>query len=126
MYNNYNKNSDNLSSSNIFNVSGQNIMSNAKNINTILSENKKLKVEISKKNKEIENAKNRLLILEREIESIKKQKNNNQIKNRGRSVGMRSNANNINVNNYFNNDFNGGMFINDNDPFNDSFFQFNN
>ena len=126
MYNNYNKNSDNLSSSNIFNVSGQNIMSNAKNINTILSENKKLKVEISKKNKEIENAKNRLLILEKEIESIKKQKNNNQIKNRGRSVGMRSNANNINVNNYFNNDFNGGMFINDNDPFNDSFFQFNN
>ena len=126
MYNNYNKNSDNLSSSNIFNVSGQNIMSNAKNINTILSENKKLKVEISKKNKEIENAKKRLQILEREIESIKKQKNNNQIKNRGRSVGMRSNANNINVNNYFNNDFNGGMFINDNDPFNDSFFQFNN
>ena len=126
MYNNYNKNSDNLSSSNIFNVSGQNIMSNAKNINTILSENKKLKVEISKKNKEIENAKKRLQILEKEIESIKKQKNNNQIKNRGRSVGMRSNANNINVNNYFNNDFNGGMFINDNDPFNDSFFQFNN
>ena len=126
MYNNYNKNSDNLSSSNIFNVSGQNIMSNAKNINTILNENKKLKVEISKKNKEIENAKKRLQILEKEIESIKKQKNNNQIKNRGRSVGMRSNANNINVNNYFNNDFNGGMFINDNDPFNDSFFQFNN
>ena len=126
MYNNYNKNSDNLSSSNIFNVSGQNIMSNTKNIDTILSENKKLKVEISKKNKEIENAKKRLQILEKEIESIKKQKNNNQIKNRGRSVGMRSNANNINVNNYFNNDFNGGMFINDNDPFNDSFFQFNN
>ena len=126
MYNNYNKNSDNLSSSNIFNVSGQNIMSNTKNIDTILSENKKLKIEISKKNKEIENAKKRLQILEKEIESIKKQKNNNQIKNRGRSVGMRSNANNINVNNYFNNDFNGGMFINDNDPFNDSFFQFNN
>ena len=126
MYNNYNKNSDNLSSSNIFNVSGQNIMSNAKNIDTILNENKKLKIEISKKNKEIEYAKKRLEILEREIESIKKQKNNNQIKNRGRSVGMRINANNINVNNYFNNDFNGGMFINDNDPFNDSFFQFNN
>ena len=126
MFNNYNKNSDNLSSSNIFNVSGQNIMSNAKNIDAILNENKKLKVEISKKNKEIENAKKRLLILEREIESIKKQKNNNQIKNRGKSVGMRSNANNINVNNYFNNDFNGGMFMNDNDPFNDSFFQFNN
>ena len=126
MYNNYNKNSDNLSSSNIFNVSGQNIMSNTKNIDTILSENKKLKIEISKKNKEIENAKKRLQILEKEIESIKKQKTNNQIKNRGRSVGMRSNANNINVNNYFNNDFNGGMFINDNDPFNDSFFQFNN
>ena len=126
MFNNYNKNSDNLSSSNIFNVSGQNIMSNGKNIDTILNENKKLKVEISKKNKEIENAIKRLQILEREIESLKKQKNNNQIKNRGRSVGMRSNANNINVNNYFNNDFNGGMFINDNDPFNDSFFQFNN
>ena len=126
MINIYNKNLDNLSSSNVFNVSGQNIMSNGKNIDSILNENKKLKVEISKKNKEIENARKRLQILEREIESIKKQKNNNQIKNRGRSVGMRSNANNIHLNNYINNDFNEGMLFNDNDPFNDSFFQFNN
>ena len=126
MLNIYNKNLDNLSSSNVFNVSGQNIMSNGKNIDSILNENKKLKVEISKKNKEIENARKRLQILEREIESIKKQKNNNQIKNRGRSVGMRSNANNIHLNNYINNDFNEGILFNDNDPFNDSFFQFNN
>ena len=126
MLNIYNKNLDNLSSSNVFNVSGQNIMSNGKNIDSILNENKKLKVEISKKNKEIENARKRLQILEREIEYIKKQKNNNQIKNRGRSVGMRSNANNIHLNNYINNDFNEGMLFNDNDPFNDSFFQFNN
>ena len=123
MFSNYNKNSEKLSHSNIFNVSGQNIMTNGKNIDTILNENKKLKIEINKKNKEIENAKKRLQILEREIESLKKQKKSNQIKNRGRSVGMRSN---VNVNNYINNDFNGGMFINDNDPFNDSFFQFNN
>ena len=95
-------------------------MSNNKSIDVILNENKKLKSEISKKNKEIENAKKRLNILQKEIEKYRKQKNNNQIKNRGKSVGMR---NNVNYNNY-NNGFNGGGMFNSNDPFDDSFFKF--
>ena len=121
MFRNYNKNQDFNTSSNdnIFNVSGQNIMTNNRSIDAILNENKKLKLEISRKNKEIENAKKRLNIIEKEIEKLRRQKNND-VKNRGRSVGIRNN--NINYNN---NDigFNGGMF-NDNDPFNDSFFKF--
>ena len=121
MFQNYNKNSDNVksSSNNIFNVSGQNIMSN-KNIDAILKENRELRKEINMKNKEIENAKKKLNILEKQIKSLKNQ-NNNQIKIRGRSVGMR---NNINLNNFNNIGFNGGM-LNNNDPFNDSFFKFN-
>ena len=123
MFGNYNKNSDiSTSNSNIFNASGQNIMTNNKSIESILSENKKLKAEIFKKNKDIENAKKRLNIIEEEIRSLKRQKNNNnQIKNRGRSVGMR---NNINLNNNYNSGFNGGMFNNNDDPFSDPFFNF--
>ena len=123
MFGNYNKNSDiSTSNSNIFNVSGQNIMTNNKSIESILSENKKLKEEILKKNKEIDNAKKRLNIIEEEIRSLRRQKNNNnQIRNRGKSVGMR---NNINLNNNYNNGFNGGMFNNNDDPFSDPFFNF--
>ena len=107
------------------------------NLEKVLRENNQLKVEISKKNKEIEDAKKRLNILQREIDKIKKQKNNtiNGNKNRGRSVGIRNNINlnnnynhnnnynNYNYNNNNNNLFSGGMF-NDNDPFNDPFFKF--
>ena len=120
MYGKFNKNNNEYTSStdNVFNVSGQNIMTNNRSIDAILNENKKLKLEISRKNKEIENAKKRLNIIEKEIEKLRRQKNND-VKNRGRSVGIRNNIN------YNNNDigFNGGMF-NDNDPFNDSFFKF--
>ena len=68
--NNYNKNSDNFNSSNenIFNISGQNVMSDKRNIDSILSENKKLRTEIMKKDKAIEEAKKRINILQREIE----------------------------------------------------------
>ena len=129
MFGNYNKNADyNVSNDSIFNVSGQNIMSNNKSIDVILNENKKLKSEINKKNKEIENAKKRLNILQKEIEKYRRQNNNNQIKNRGKSVGMRNNVNYNNYNNYnninYNNGFNRGGMFNDNDPFNDSFFKF--
>ena len=123
MLGNYRNDSD---YSNIFNVSGQNIMTNNKNIQTILNENKNLKKEISIKNRQIEDAKKRLNIIEREIENLRKQKNyNNRNQNRGRSVGMRNTHFNNN-NNYINNNLNNiniGMF-NENDPFNDSFFQF--
>ena len=120
MFQNYNKNLDNdiFSSNNIFNVSGQNIMTNNKNIEEILRENKKLKSEINKKNKEIENAKKKLNILQNEIQRFRIQRNKRQTKNRGKSVGIR---NNNYINNYNNNEFNGGMFT-DNDPFSDSFF----
>ena len=120
MFQNYNKNLDNdiFSSNNIFNVSGQNIIANNKNIEEILRENKKLKFEINKKNKEIENAKKKLNILQNEIQRFRIQRNKRQTKNRGKSVGIR---NNNYINNYNNNEFNGGMF-NDNDPFSDSFF----
>ena len=128
MRGNYSKNSDyNYSNDSIFNVSGQNIMSNNRSIDVILNENKKLKLEISRKNREIEDAKKRLNIIEREIEKYRKQKNNDY--KRGRSVGIRNNTNiNNNYNNFnnYNNNINGfigGMF-NENDPFNDSFFQF--
>ena len=137
MYGKYNKNTNEYTSSsdNVFNVSGHNIMSNNMNLEKVLRENNQLKVEISKKNKEIEDAKKRLNILQREIDKIKKQKYNtiNGNKNRGRSVGIRNNINlnnnynhNNNYNNYnYNNNnlFSGGMF-NDNDPFNDPFFKF--
>ena len=139
MYGKYNKNTNEYTSSsdNVFNVSGQNIMSNNMNLEKVLRENSQLKVEISKKNKEIEDAKKRLNILQREIDKIKRQKNNtiNGNKNRGRSVGIRNNINlnnnynhnnnynNYNYNNNNNNLFSGGMF-NDNDPFNDPFFKF--
>ena len=124
MYGNYNKNLDYSTSSNdnVFNVSGQNIMSNNKSIDAILNENKKLKFEINKKNKEIEIAKKRLDMLEKEIAQYRKQKNNNPAKNRGRSVGMRNNVN-LNNNNDYGFGFNVGMF-NENDPFNDPFFNF--
>ena len=139
MYGKYNKNANEYTSSsdNVFNVSGHNIMSNNMNLEKVLRENNQLKVEISKKNKEIEDAKKRLNILQREIDKIKRQKNNtiNGNKNRGRSVGIRNNINlnnnynhnnnynNYNYNNNNNNLFSGGMF-NDNDPFNDPFFKF--
>ena len=140
MYGKFNKNNNEYTSStdNVFNVSGQNIMSNNMNLEKVLRENNQLKVEINKKNKEIEDAKKRLNILQREIDKVKKQKNNtiNGNKNRGRSVGIRNNINlnnnynrnnnyNNNYNNYNNNNnmFSGGMF-NDNDPFNDPFFKF--
>ena len=135
MFGNNKRPNYNSSNDNIFNVSGQNIMTNGKNVDAIINENIKLKAEISKKNREIEDAKKRLQIIEREIAQLRKQKNNNsnnQIKNRGRSVGMKNNFNNINYNdnNFSNNNYNnnfigfsGGM-INENDPFNDSFFQF--
>ena len=78
------------------------------------------------KNKEIEDAKKRLSIIEKEIQRIKRQKqnnnnnrtNNNNQTSRGRSVGIKK----VNHNNLMNN-FGGGMF-GDNDPFNDSFFKF--
>ena len=122
MYRNYDKNKNNNStSSDIFNQSGQNIMTNRKNLDSILNENKQLKIEINKKNKEIEDAKKRLSILEKEIQRAKKQNNNINNKTnvtRGKSVGIkRVNRNNIN------NNFGGGMF-GDGDPFNDSFFKF--
>ena len=139
MYGKYNKNTNEYTSSsdNVFNVSGHNIMSNNMNLEKVLRENNQLKVEISKKNKEIEDAKKRLNILQREIDKIKKQKYNtiNGNKNRGRSVGIRNNINlnnnynhnnnynNYNYNNNNNNLFSGGIF-NDNDPFNDPFFKF--
>ena len=139
MYGKYNKNTNEYTSSsdNVFNVSGHNIMSNNMNLEKVLRENSQLKVEIGKKNKEIEDAKKRLNILQREIDKIKRQKNNtiNGNKNRGRSVGIRNNINlnnnynhnnnynNYNYNNNNNNLFSGGMF-NDNDPFNDPFFKF--
>ena len=122
MYRNYDKNKNNISSSNdVFNKSGQNIITNKKNLDIILNENKQLKIEINKKNKEIEDAKKRLSILEKEIQKAKKQNNNINNKTnvmRGKSVGIkRVNRNNIN------NNFGGGMF-GDGDPFNDSFFKF--
>ena len=61
MYRNYDKNKNNNStSSDIFNQSGQNIMTNRKNLDYILNENKRLKIEINKKNKEIEDAKKKI------------------------------------------------------------------
>ena len=123
MYRNYGMSKN---SSDIFNKSGQNIMTNNRNLESILSENKKLKDEINRKNKEIENAQRRLKILEKEIEKARRLNNNkNRINNktntnRGKSVGIkRVNNNNINNNNF------GGMF-GDQDPFNDSFFKFPN
>ena len=60
MYRNYDKNKNNISSSNdIFNKSGQNIITNKKNLDIILNENKRLRIEINKKNKEIEQAQKR-------------------------------------------------------------------
>ena len=120
MFRNYDK-AKNTNSSDIFNKSGQNIMTNRRNLESILNENKQLKIEINKKNKEIEDAKKRLSILEKEIQRAKKQNNNINNKTnvkRGKSVGIkRVNHNNIN------NNFGGGMF-GDGDPFNDSFFKF--
>ena len=103
MYKNYKKNKNNNStSSDIFNQSGQNIMTNRKNLDSILNENKRLKIEINKKNKEIEDAKKRLNILEKEIQNAKRQNNNNKYNkinsNRGKSVGIKKVNNNINKN----------------------------
>ena len=140
MYGKYNQNKNEYTSSNdsIFNVSGHNIMSNNMNLEKVLKENNQLRGEISKKNKEIEDAKKRLNIIQSEIDKIKRQKRNNYNvnKNRGRSVGIRNNINlnnnynyNNNHNNNYNNNYNnnnlftGGMF-NDSDPFNDPFFRF--
>ena len=125
MYRNYDKNKNNNStSSDIFNQSGQNIMTNRKNLDSILNENKRLKIEINKKNKEIEDAKKRLNILEKEIQNAKRQNNNNKYNkinsNRGRSVGIKKVNNNINKN-FFGGEI--GMF-GDSDPFNDPFFKF--
>ena len=120
MYRNYDKNKNN--SSDIFNKSGQNVMNKGKDLESILLENKQLKIEINKKNKEIEDAKKRLNILEKEIQRVKRMNNNNNINttsNRGKSVGIKR------VNHNTNNFFGGGMF-GDNDPFNDSFFKFPN
>ena len=127
MYRNYDKNKNNNStSSDIFNQSGQNIMTNRKNLDSILNENKRLKIEINKKNKEIEDAKKRLNILEKEIQNAKRQNNNNKYNkinsNRGKSVGIKKVNNNINKN-FFGGEI--GMF-GDGDPFNDSFFKFPN
>ena len=127
MYRNYDKNKNNNStSSDIFNQSGQNIMTNRKNLDSILNENKRLKIEINKKNKEIEETKKRLNILEKEIQNAKRQNNNNKYNkinsNRGRSVGIKKVNNNINKN-FFGGEI--GMF-GDSDPFNDSFFKFPN
>ena len=127
MYRNYDKNKNNNStSSDIFNQSGQNIMTNRKNLDSILNENKRLKIEINKKNKEIEDAKKRLNILEKEIQNAKRQNNNNKYNkinsNRGKSVGIKKVNNNINKN-FFGGEI--GMF-GDSDPFNDSFFKFPN
>ena len=122
MYRNYDKNKNN--SSDIFNKSGQNVMNKGKDLESILLENKQLKIEINKKNKEIEDAKKRLNILEKEIQRVKRMNNNNNINNtvnRGKSVGIKR----VNHNNNTNNFFGGGMF-GDNDPFNDSFFKFPN
>ena len=122
MYRNYDKNKNN--SSDIFNKSGQNVMNKGKDLESILQENKQLKIEINKKNKEIEDAKKRLNILEKEIQRVKRMNNNNNINNtvnRGKSVGIKR----VNHNNNTNNFFGGGMF-GDNDPFNDSFFKFPN
>ena len=120
MYRNYDKNKNN--SSDIFNKSGQNVMNKGKNLESILLENKQLKIEINKKNKEIEDAKKRLNILEKEIQRVKRMNNNNinNASNRGKSVGIKR-VNHNNTNNFFG----GGMF-GDNDPFNDSFFKFPN
>ena len=119
MYRNYNKSNTNISTD-IFNKSGQNVMSNNKTLQNILTENQKLKEEINRKNKEIEDAKKRLNILEKEVQRVKGQKQNNKNQtNRGRSVGIKR----VNHNNIINNNFGGGMF-GDNDPFNDSFFKF--
>ena len=99
-------------------------MTNNRNYEDIIKENLKLKSQIKEKNREIEKAKKRLNILEKEVQNMRRQKNNNKIKNRGKSVGMR---NNINLNNNYDNDafnINGGMF-NNNDPFSDPFFNFN-
>ena len=127
MYRNYDKNKNNISSSNdVFNKSGQNIITNKKNLDIILNENKRLRIEINKKNKEIEQAQKRLNILEKEIQNARRQKNiNNNMhnkinSNRGKSVGIRKTTNNIN-NNFFGGQI--GMF-GESDPFNDSFFKF--
>ena len=121
MYRNYDKNKNN--SSDIFNKSGQNVMNKGKDLESILQENRQLKIEINKKNKEIEDAKKRLNILEKEIQRVKRMNNNNinNASNRGKSVGIKR----VNHNNNTNNFFGGGMF-GDNDPFNDSFFKFPN
>ena len=102
-------------------------MTNMKSLDSILNENKRLKVEINKKNKEIEDSKKRLNILEKEIQNAKRQNNNNNKynkinSNRGRSVGIKKVNNNINKN-FFGGEI--GMF-GDSDPFNDSFFKFPN
>ena len=106
------KNSDD----NIFNVSGQNIMSNNMSNNNLAQENKRLKFEINKKNKEIEDCKRRVNNLQEEIRKLKNKSNNNKEINRGRSVGIK------NINNY-NNYMKDGMFGNYDDPFNSSFFR---
>ena len=59
MYRNYNKSNN---SSDIFNKSGQNVMTNNKNVDSILLENKKLRIEINNKNKEIKDAKKRIIL----------------------------------------------------------------
>ena len=120
MFRNYDKNKNN-NSSDIFNKSGQNVMINNKNLDSILLENKQLKIEINKKNKEIEDAKKRLNILEKEIQRVKRMNNNINNKNnfnRGKSVGIKR-VNHNNGNNFF-----GGAMFGDSDPFNDSFFNF--
>ena len=80
---------------------------------------------------EIEDAKKRLNILEKEIQRAKKLNNNNNNinnktnTNRGKSVGIKR-INHNNINNNFNNNNNFGGMFGDSDPFNDSFFKFPN
>ena len=100
----------------IFNISGQNIMSNNMSNNSLALENKRLKIEINKKNKEIEDCKRRVNNLQEEIRKLKNKPNNNKESNRGRSVVVKNNNN-------YNNYMRGGMFGNYDDPFNSSFFK---
>ena len=116
MRKNTNYSSKDREDSSIFNKSGQNVMSNNMSNDKLVLENKRLKIEINKKNKEIEDCKKRVNILQEEIKKLKNITGSNKDKNRGRSVGMK---NNINYNNYMK----GGMFGNYDDPFNSSFFR---
>ena len=121
MYGNYKNMNKSSNESNLFNISGQNIMGNKRNIDDLIKENKQLKLEINRKDKEINDARKRINIIEKEIERYKRQNNTNIQKGnkmRGKSVGIRKNVNSNNNNGFF-----GGIF-NNNDPFNDSFFRF--